>query len=452
MRPLTTGSALRAFLQKQERGLTTTNICLDGFAGGPLCVRNQKELHSLLGDAISRGERFFMNEMRSDPFFALFFDVDLCAGQLGYMLTDLQLDTVITVFIERLRLQYPTAHESVFTAVVAGQQPGQKLSSKSANLHIHFPNLIVSSEEACAITTDLVPYLPPFHGITSSWHDALDLRVYGANGLRMLGSCKPEDCPAACKGLKTDCPHCENKGRINVGRVYMLRACYTRGTRNVDWLAALNANPAMAIKTVSIRNETAPQTSTGVRPNGSAPVPKTKKLNSVDLNGPAGHIQRAIQGLGKRYTKLVITKFTELKAGELMCVDVDGPGSKACPNLISGEHASSRVWFLVSSRGVMEKCRCKKATIQNRKMPCSQYKSKWMPLPPDVLAQLFPSHTAEKISSRTASIRLVGSKMNPATRLVFEHYQNMLHGEPTTAKKRKRAGRADERSNKKAKI
>jgi hypothetical protein len=85
-------------------------------------------------------------------------------------------------------------------------------------------------------------------------------------------------------------------------------------------------------------------------------------------------------------------------------------------------------------------------------MPCSQYKSKWMPLPPDVLAQLFPSHTAEKISSRTASIRLVGSKMNPATRLVFEHYQNMLHGEPTTAKKRKRAGRADERSNKKAKI
>jgi hypothetical protein len=448
MRPLTTGSALRAFLQKQERGLTATNICLDGFAGGPLCVRNQKELHSLLGDAISRGERFFMNEMRSAPFFALFFDVDLSTEQPGYMLTDLQLDAVITVFTERLRLQYPTAHESVFTAVVAGQQPDQKPSNKSANLHIHFPNLIVTSEEACAITTDLVQYLPPLEGITSSWHDALDLRVYGANGLRMLGSSKPEDCPAACKGLKTDCQQCDNKGRINVGRVYVLRACYTRGVRNTDWLTALKGNHAMAIKTVSIRNETAAQTSTGTKPNGSAPIPKTKKGYAVDLSGPAGQIQRAIHAISKRHSQLVISKYTELKAGELMCVDVDGPGSKACPNLISGEHASSRIWFLVSSRGVMEKCRCKKATMQNRRMPCSQYKSKWMPLPSDVMAQLFPSRTAEQISSRTASIRAIGSKMNPSTRLVFEHYQNMLHGEPAP-KKRKRGG--NERSNKKAK-
>jgi hypothetical protein len=442
MRSLATGNALRAFLRKQDRRQTPTNICLDGFAGGPLYIHNQKELHSLLGDSMSRGDQFFMNELRSSPFFAMFFDVDLCATQPGYTLTDTQLDTVIAAFISRIRLQYPTAHESVFTVVVAGQTQDQRPSTKSANLHIHFPNLIVNSEEACAITTDLVDRLPDLDGITSSWLDALDLRVYGPNGLRMLGSSKPENCPALCKGLAKDCSQCNNKGRINVGRVYTLRACYTNGRRNPDWLAALAGNHAMAIKTVSIRNETAPQTSTGIRPSGAAPAPKTKKPAQVDLSGPAGHVQRAIQSLGKQHAQLVISKYTELKAGELMCVDVDGPGSKACPNLTSGEHSSSRIWFLISARGIMQKCRCKKATVQNRKMLCSQYKSKWMPLPPDVVAQLFPNQTAEKISARASIIKSMGSNMNPSTRHVFEHYQTMLHGEPVQTKKRKRSGAA----------
>lgn len=438
MKPITVWTKLCSFLRKQDRNLSPTNICLDGLAGGELHVKNQTELHNLLGDAIDRGEPFFINELRTSPCFPFFLDVDLRVSDPGSQLSDAQLDQVVAVCIDRLRDTFPTSSASTFTVVVAGQAQGQSPSTKSANLHVHFPNLIVTSEEACSIASDFANHLPALEGITSNWIEAIDHQVYLTNGLRMLGSSKPEECPVKCKGARNDCVQCDNKGRINAGRVYGVRACYTNRARNSDWLAVLQKNHAMAIKTCSVRNETAQQTSTGVRVSTFTPVLKKRKA-PVDLSGPAGFAQQAIRSLGVRYAQLDVSKFTELKAGELACVDVDGPGSGACPNLLKGEHSNSRNYFLMSPRGISERCRCKKATTDNRKMPCSQYKSKWTPMSQDVVAKLFPNHTTSKINERGSTIRKVGIGMNPCTRRVFEHYQQVLHGEPPTNKKPRNA-------------
>ena len=444
MKSLTGWPKLCAFLRKQDRHLTPTNICLDGHAGGELHIKNQTELHNLLGDAITRGEPFFINEMRTSPCFPFFLDVDLRVADPGSQLSDTQLDQVVSVCLIRLREKFPKSPESTFTVVVAGQAQEQIPSTKSANLHVHFPNLIVTSDEACAVASDFVNHLPVLDGVASTWLEAIDHQVYLTNGLRMLGSSKPEECPAKCKGSQKECAQCGNKGRINAGRVYQVRACYTNGARNADWLKVLKTNHAMAIKTCSVRNETAQQTSTGVRMAASGQVFKKRKA-PVDLSGPAGFAQQAVRNLGVRYALLDVTKFTELKAGELACVDVDGAGSKACPNLIKGEHSNSRNYFLLSPRGISERCRCKKATTDNRKVPCSQFKSKWTPLAPETVAKLFPNHTPAKVSERGSTIRKVGSAMNPCTRRVFEHYQQVLHGEPAVCKKSVRKGTGPKR-------
>lgn len=434
MKPLTVGSRLRAFLMKQDRQRAATNICLDGCAGGPLHIANQKELHAILGDAMTRGEAFFINEMRT-PFFKMFFDVDLRVEEAGATLSDAQLDQVVSVLMARIKLRYPMADGPLLTVIIAGQKQGQAPSSKSANLHVHFPNLIVNSEEACAIATDVVAHLPDLDGVTSTWQEAIDHQVYTANGLRMLGSCKPDVCPAKCGGVLQDCAVCGNKGRVNLGRVYMVRACYTNGERNAEWLSSMQANHAMALKACSVRNDVLPLTSTGARPPCDGFTAAKKKKAKIDNSPQAVLVQRALRELG--YAQLVVTKCTELKVGELLCVDVDGPGSKACGNLKSGEHGSSSVWFLLTPKGFSQRCRCKKDTLVNRGVLCSAYKSKWMPVSAEVVGELFPNYTPEKKAERAVNIKATGQTMHPAMRRVFEHYQNVLHGEPEPKKRKK---------------
>jgi hypothetical protein len=50
---------------------------------------------------------------------------------------------------------------------------------------------------------------------------------------------------------------------------------------------------------------------------------------------------------------------------------------------------------------------------------------------------LFPHYTPEKKSERALSIKATGKQMHPSTRHVFEHYQNLLHGEPPSKKRKK---------------
>jgi hypothetical protein len=60
-----------------------------------------------------------------------------------------------------------------------------------------------------------------------------------------------------------------------------------------------------------------------------------------------------------------------------------------------------------------------------------------MPVSAEVISELFPNYTPEKRAERTANIKATGQTMHPAMRRVFEHYQNVLHGEPEPKKRKK---------------
>lgn len=428
---------LSAFLCKQDRSQAPTHTCLDGFAGGQLHIRDEHTLHSLMSLGITQGDRFFLNELRTECF-KFFMDADFHMQVPGSQLTDEQLDVVVLCCITCVRELYPHADASVSTVIVAGVEAPDPGSTKSGNLHIHFPNLIVTSAEACALGAIIANHLPSIPDVVTPWGEAIDDQVYGANGLRMLGSQKPEPCPKRCKGLAGDCEACGNRGRVDAGRAYMVRACYTKERRDADWLAAIRNNHALALRSCSVRNETLPLTSTGARPPTVSTAYKKKPKAGSMLTGKEPYVLSAIQRSNPLYAQLVLTKCTELKEGEMLCADVDGVEAHACPNLKSGKHSSSRIWFLLTKRGLRIGCRCKKDTLENRKVKCSEYKSKWMPIDDENMAQLFPNFTKSKINDRATAIARSGSAMHPATRSVFEHYQNILHGDPSASKKRKR--------------
>jgi hypothetical protein len=430
-------TGLSAFLGKQDRQQAPTHTCLDGFAGGQLHIRDEHALHGLMARGISQGDRFFLNEMRTECF-KFFMDADFHMRVPGSQLTDDQLDAVVWSCIACVREHYPHADPSVSTVIVAGLAAPDPLSTKSGNLHIHFPNLIVTSAEACALGAIIANRLPSIPDVVTPWGEAIDEQVYIGNGLRMLGSQKPELCPKRCKGLAGNCEACGNRGRVDAGRAYMVRACYTQERRDADWLAAIRANHALALRSCSVRNETLPLTSTGARPPTVSAAYKKKPKAGSALTGKEPYVLSAIHRSNPRYANLLLTKCTELKAGEMMCADVDGVEAQACPNLITGKHSSSRIWFLFTKQGMRIGCRCKKDTLENRRVKCSEYKSKWMPIDEENMAQLFPNHTNDKIKERAAAISRAGSVMHPATRRVFEHFQTLLHGDPPQSKKRKR--------------
>jgi hypothetical protein len=433
-------SALSVFLRKQDRQQKPTHMCLDGFAGGQLHIRDESTLYSLMARSIAMKDPFFLNELRT-PFFRFFIDADMHMEVPGTVLTDEEIDLVVMSCIERVQERYPRADASVSTAFVVGivaDRPEQTLSVKSGNVHIHFPNLIVTSEEACSLAQSIAEHLPKIPSVVSEWTEAIDNLVYGPNGLRMVGSRKPALCPKKCKGLVSSCKECAGRGRVDVGRAYMMRACYTNGRRDPEWLAALQSNHALAIRSCSIRNETLSLTSTGARPPSESAAFKKKSKPGGPLTPKETFVQSAIRATNPLYAELVLSKCTELNGGELICADVDGVGSTSCPNLTTGVHSSSRIWFLLSKFGIRQGCRCKKNTLENRQVKCSEYKSQWMPMSQENMAQLFPKFTTEAISARASAIKKTSDTMHPATRHLFEHYQNMQHGELPKPKKRKR--------------
>ena len=428
-------SGLSVFLCKQDKRKKPTHTCLDGFAGGQLYIHDETTLHSLMAHSIMRKDPFFLNELRTE-FFRFFMDADVHMAVPGAQLTDEQLDLVVSSCLACVRESYPTADSSVSTVFVACiAEPSESI--KSGNFHVHFPNLIVTSEEACILARGIAQRLPDLDGVVSPWPEAIDEQVYGANGLRMIGSNKPDLCGKRCKGLEPSCKSCGGRGRVDVGRAYMVRACYTNGQRDAEWLAALRSNHALALRSCSIRNETLPLTSTGARPPSAALALK-KRHKTGPLTSKELCVQSAIRATNPLYAELVLTKCTELNGGELICADVDGVESTACQNLTTGKHSSSRIWFLLSKLGVRQGCRCKKDTLVNRRVKCSEYKSNWMPLAQEHMAQLFPNFTEQKIKERATAIKRSAESMHPATRPMFEYYQNMQHGEPPQPKKRKR--------------
>ena len=137
--------------------------------------------------------------------------------------------------------------------------------------HVIFPHVLVNKEEAIKIRFLLLQVLKdkfgPFEQTKllneeetraerisyDSWDDVLDLTIYKANGLRVLGSSKAAPCKE-CRKIRRDCTVCHNTRYIDEGRPYTVFAVLDgEGELQEETTADLRRDHFKALQLTTIR-------------------------------------------------------------------------------------------------------------------------------------------------------------------------------------------------------
>lgn len=155
------------------------------------------------------------SEMRSDPVFRMYFDVDILDSSVLDKKFAISMTTVIQ---DVLKSYYPTNHnedDDIFQCVICSTKHkdvvNEGVDLKKNGFHLIFPNLLVDVEKALqmryTITVELEKELGPRPKNCNIWSDVIDRAPY-MNGLKMCGSVKKVKC-VKCK--KQDANFQENK-------------------------------------------------------------------------------------------------------------------------------------------------------------------------------------------------------------------------------------------------
>lgn len=215
---------MRRFYRGSGAEQKETHYLLDG---GKLLVPHQDSATFLemYMQHLQEGGRAFVIERRSDPVFAMFFDID---AHLTEEPTDEWVRSIAKYTLSCVHELYVHRGELSLVMCVTDTKTVRKNNSMcvKCGLHMHIPELHVTREQAEDIRTAVVQKLsnnmgerPAADGPTT-WKEDVDAAVYRANGLRALYSRKLVTCPA-CRGRnKEECVDCLGVGRIDEGRAY----------------------------------------------------------------------------------------------------------------------------------------------------------------------------------------------------------------------------------------
>lgn len=180
----------------------------------------------------SKNKTLSFSELRSDPVFCMYFDIDI----LDTTCIPEEISLRIFGLIQSVIKSYYTGdrNDDRFLCVVctttAKEIPaeGEKTKLIKSGYHITFPNLRVSLEQALQIRYSVVYELEKTMGPRSetlnAWSDVIDKAPY-TSGLKMCGSFKRIKCPD-CK--KTDPAFAEKKKSMLSSMARLRRKIYPR--------------------------------------------------------------------------------------------------------------------------------------------------------------------------------------------------------------------------------
>jgi len=207
----------------------------------------KKFLHAYALD-MRNGSTHYIIE-RKTPFFKFHADFDIKQHE---PLDDKSLMIYMKDFYNCVRKFYPaTTSLSRFDMVIC-----TSITTGKSGIHVIFPNLIVNQNQAIDIRNYFVSYMISTHGdmvgISNSWEDIVDISVYEANGLRMVGSNKAVNCDK-CNGEKSKkrgasssprrniCMTCGGRGKLDSGKSYKPWFYIREGEIHAAWTRAVRA-------------------------------------------------------------------------------------------------------------------------------------------------------------------------------------------------------------------
>jgi len=335
--------------------------------------------------------------------------------------------------LETIRLFYPPATPGEKFKMIICQRDHiiESHEPKVCNIGVHviMPNLHVDATMArvmreAAVGRFLKLYGPMEH-VQNPWSTMLDDQVYLGNGLRMLGSRKTLKC-RACKGnpeQKRNCIKCRGWGKEDIGRVYapwrVLKVTNIgEVAEDVEELTRLTRDMTHQVVTTSVRLFNV-ATTLGWKPysgcpsiphigNGSEVVLVHGKkqlrfkenlavLNRIrnKINIPYDHekyemVEEYIRNMiNPKYRNISITNIFTNSTGKWYIIEPVGDGSNYCMN-VGRDHHSNGIYFLMTQKGIFQKCYCRCNTTQGRRFGlCKEYTSQLFPMTKQIKSLFF---------------------------------------------------------------
>jgi hypothetical protein len=390
--------------------------------GGMFAVKTQADsmtLYRMMARDLRGNRPFFLCEKRSE-IFLFYLDVDYAAREV------MDQDAVFRVALriqEAVRACYPGYSQTEWlrrglVSVLVCDEPTpvtvQKRCFVKTGIHLVFPNLYVTEEQANSLVLYAIQYMTshcPQQSDALAWASVIDTAVYGnGKGLRMLGSSKCVRC-SSCKcssaTLTERCTECHGLGYALCGRgrqylpVWVIQGGETTPAANTERFRNV-PEYALLLSTI-LTSETRPCGAFALPEDFVNLLPRNLKSmgrfhdREVSQSDPrVSAIQEFVRKLRHEYASIVINKviFNEGKSkatkkrSSFLC-RAFGKGSHYCPN-VRREHKSSTVYFVVASTGVRIYCYSRKPAPHGA-TGCAKYCSDSVPITdPAMLMLLFP--------------------------------------------------------------
>ena len=327
------------------------------------------------GEDLLHGNTLCVVERRT-PVFKMHFDLDL----KGLHSQDSCLGLVQTIW-KAVSACAPSAPEKTLRMVVCApfSQGGAR---SSPGLHLIFPWLQVHSGIALRLRDRVLAALQRDSPLEEDWSSVVDKCVLTSNGFRMVGSHKCKVCPSCCNLSQNRpfCSTCTRTGKLFEDHVYWPWLVVPVSEKHL--LRSLQQNAAFATHICSTR---VPSGMQRVCPELGSPEPANLSSPKARSGTQAVTLDTALAeslltNLGLHhpvYNDVLVTGVESIGSefDPALLVKVRGPGSCFCQNK-GGEHASSTVFFVVSDRGVAQKCNSRKSTRYGGGF-CEGYLSAW---------------------------------------------------------------------------
>lgn len=206
------------------------------------------------------------------------------------------------------------------------------------------------------------------------WENILDDMVYKRNALRMPFTHKTISC---CFDIS--CIKCSGKNRIIEKRPYHLKMVLNgNGEKEIKELSTLSILQLCSIRLTKVNQILTPKWKniSSLKDINFSRSEKLKTLKHLDKNWE--YIIEAINSLPV-YKEVFIENNIKEKVfsngNKCFFINVGGNGSRYCHNVMR-EHSSAKIYFMLTSYGLYQKCYCSCKTIHERSynIPCSKFK------------------------------------------------------------------------------
>lgn len=346
-------------------------------------------------------ERLLYYIEKNTPIFMMHFDIDF---------PSLMEEDRTEAFCETLHAAAAEYFQRPRSAVVCAILDATG-ARRGVGLHILFPDTWVDAAMACAVWAGVVARCEeklPWGRDT--WAKVVDVAVLAEKGsLRMVGSDKCKDCPSCHNGReeKKFCPCCNQKGTLPLGKIYWPWKIFPKTPSNQRTLDDLLLSKAHAARYCSIQSgrETpskdfaipagAPRPATlsarsticrMIRPGDNA-MPKsggTLSLSSEMLEA----LTQSIRDYDPHFGQLIIHDVAKATGKPCRCwIRVRGYHDRYCLNK-GCEHASNQIYFVLSAKGLSQRCYSKKPELRRSGCFCKDFEGPPKPVPDEVMTTL----------------------------------------------------------------